>query len=156
MAIKLIQGAVFLLLAVSVAAIAGIGRSEAAMPDSNDKATIEKMLMESAQAIKNNDYKWIDKYLADDVSYVGSDGRIWQKSVMIQIFKSGGHQFEHVSISDIVINVSGNTAVTTCKVSQKGTIRGEDATGTFTLTSVLKRNGNAWQVIASAESGFHR
>jgi ketosteroid isomerase-like protein len=115
-------------------------------------AAIERLDKERSQAIVKGDLATIDKTTADTYLFTDVTGRVSTKKELLDAFKSGALKVKSQDPSDIKVQVYGNAAVETGKVTDQTTRDGKDSSGTSRFTRVwVNHNGN-WQTVAFQET----
>jgi len=101
------------------------------------------------QAQLKADTSFLEKYYAEDVAIIHSDGRVSTRAEEIENLKSGTLKFESIEILQRKIRVYGDTAVVTVLVSFKGVVGGKHTQWRpLRGTAVwVKQNGD-WKVVA--------
>jgi len=103
---------------------------------------------EVAQAYLKGDTSALEKYFADDVTIIHSDGKLITKAEEIENFKSGALKFESIDVHERKLRVYGDTAVASLLASIKGTSNGKPFSGDIRNTRVwVKQMGN-WKVVS--------
>lgn len=90
----------------------------------------------------------MDKYLADDVVRIPSNGSIFTKVDMVDGFKTGKIKVEHMDLSDVKIHMYGNTAVVTGVMSTKSTVIDASYNNKNRFTRVFVKRGGNWQCVS--------
>jgi ketosteroid isomerase-like protein len=101
------------------------------------------------QAQLKADTSFFEKYYADDVAIIHSDGKLSTRAQEVENLKSGTLKYESIEILDKKIRVYGNTAIVTALVDFKGVVSGKHRQWTpLRRTTVwMKQNGD-WKVVA--------
>jgi ketosteroid isomerase-like protein len=136
---------IFAILSVAVFLMAGLVTTMSA-EDVQDQ--IKKLETERAAAVVKADTAILDKQTSDDYSIITMNGQMSNKSQMIDAFKTGKSKLTTDELSDMKVRVYGNTAVVTGKAEVKGTLGGQDATGTMMFTRVYVKKDGRWQSVA--------
>lgn len=95
------------------------------------------------QAVIKQDQAGLKKYLAEDLLYAHSNGRIQNKAEYVAAILKGGSHYESFTDSETVIHVYGKAAMLTGLVDVK--IKGRDVYRVRTL-EVYVKNGGQWQM----------
>jgi ketosteroid isomerase-like protein len=110
---------------------------------------IKKHEQDWAQAVVKEGAASVDQYEADDIVTTDPSGRVTGKPEDKTDLSSGGYKIQSEELSDLKVQVYGNTAVATATNEMKGTYKGQDLSGKYRFTDTwVKRNGK-WQVAAS-------
>ena len=103
---------------------------------------------QARQAAIAGDASFQEKYLADDFVGVNQMGHVASKQEAIAMRKSGDIKYSAIDQKDETVHVYGNTAVVTSTADVKGTVKGNDISGTYQASRVwVKRNGKWQQVL---------
>lgn len=113
---------------------------------------IEKADIDRTNAVVKGDMDAVDKSTADTYAFTDPNGRITTKKDLMDQLKSGAIKVSSQSISDVQVNMYGNTAVETGKVTSKATREGKDSSGTFRFTRVWVNQGGNWKTVAFQET----
>ena len=109
---------------------------------------LKKLEMDRAAAVVKGDTATLDKQTADDYVLISMNGRMTDKSQMLDGFKSGQSKLTSNDLSDLKVRVYGDAAVVTGKADVKGTLGGQDATGQILFTRVYVKKGGRWQSVS--------
>ena len=95
----------------------------------------------------------LDRWLADDLTYSHSNGKVQNKAEYIAAVMSGGPHYESFGFHDIDVRVYGKTAVLTAFVDVK--MVKQDSFRVRTLQVYVERNGH-WQMAAHQSARLAR
>jgi ketosteroid isomerase-like protein len=112
------------------------------------KEQLKKLETDRAAAVVKGDVATLDKQTADDYVLISMNGRMSDKSQMLDGFKSGQSKLTSNDLSDLKVRVYGDAAVVTGKADVKGTLGGQDATGQVLFTRVYVKKGGHWQSVS--------
>ncbi|MBA3769534.1 MAG: nuclear transport factor 2 family protein [Blastocatellia bacterium] len=110
--------------------------------------TLMKMEQEMADAIVKNDTSVWDKYSAANSVFTDPGGMMMNKAESMAMFKSGDLKIESTKISDMKVQMYGNTAIVTYKTDDKLTWKGKDMSGEYRWTDVFSKMGGKWKLVA--------
>jgi ketosteroid isomerase-like protein len=133
-----------LLLAATFSAVTLLGSARA----EDVQEQLKKLEMDRSAAIVKGDIATLEKQTSDDYSLINMNGKMSDKSQMVNAFKTGQSKLTADDVSDLKVRVYGNTAVITGKADVKGTLAGNDATGQYMFTRVYVKKGGQWQSVA--------
>jgi ketosteroid isomerase-like protein len=68
------------------------------------------------------------------------------KAEIVQMRQSGDVKYESIDVSDRKVRSYGNTAVMNATATIKGTMKGNDISGTYRITQVWVKQGGGWKV----------
>ena len=120
----------------------------------DDAKTVAALDLQYQAAVKANDAATIKRLLADDMVLVTGKGSVFKKADFVREAEKKELIYERQDISDQVVRVYGDTAVTTALLS----VKGRDAKGDVTEYRVwysdtyVKRNG-VWQYVFGQSTG---
>jgi ketosteroid isomerase-like protein len=112
------------------------------------KEQLKKLEIDRAAAVVKGDTATLDKQTADDYVLISMNGRMTDKSQMLDGFKTGQSKLTSNDLSDLKVRVYGDAAVVTGKADVKGTLGGQDATGQILFTRVYVKKGGRWQSVS--------
>jgi ketosteroid isomerase-like protein len=109
---------------------------------------IKKLEQDRAQAVVKGDTAALDRMTSDDYVFTDFTGRTRKKQDTISAIKAGDIKMESYDLDDLDVHVYGNAAVITGKATTKGTIGGQDASGSYRFTRVYVKQAGAWKSVA--------
>jgi ketosteroid isomerase-like protein len=109
---------------------------------------LKKLETDRAVAAVKGDVATLEKQTSDDYTFINLNGRMSDKSQMINAFKTGQTKLTSNELSDMKVRVYGDTAVITGKADIKGTLGGKDVVGQIMFTRVYVKKGDQWQSVA--------
>jgi ketosteroid isomerase-like protein len=109
---------------------------------------LKKLETDRAAAVVKGDVAMLDKHTSDDYVLITMNGKMSDKTQMLDAFKSGQSKLTSDELSDIKVRVYGNAAVVTGKADVKGTLGGQDATGQVLFTRVYVKKGGRWESVS--------
>jgi hypothetical protein len=89
----------------------------------------------------------MDKYLANDVVRIPSNGSIFTKSDMVDGFKTGKIKVSKMEPSDVKVYIYGNTAVVTGIFTSVSTVVNASYNNTNRWTRVLVKRHGSWKTV---------
>ena len=98
----------------------------------NDEQAVRQLLNETSAALGRNDTAALDRIYADSYTLTNENGVLLTKAPRLAAIKSGELKFESVAFDEV--NVYGNTAVATYRVTSKAQFKGQEAGGQFRST----------------------
>ena len=107
---------------------------------------ITKLSDEGKDAAVKNDASWLEKNTTDDYVSISGTGAMMSKSEMVEMRKSGDVKYDSIDVSDRKVRSYGNTAVMNGTATLKGTMKGNDVSGTYRITQVWVKQGGTWKV----------
>ena len=109
---------------------------------------LKKFEKDRAAATVNGDVATLEKQTSDDYTFINFNGKMVDKSQMIDNFKTGRTKLTSNDVSDMKVRVYGNTAVMTGKADLAGTIEGKETKQEVMFTRVFVKKGGGWQTVA--------
>jgi len=109
---------------------------------------LKKFETDRAAATVKGDVATLEKQTADDYTFINFDGKMVDKSQMIDNFKTGRTKLTSNDVFDMKVRVYGNTAVMTGKADLAGTIEGKERKQEVMFTRVFVKKGCGWQTVA--------
>lgn len=121
----------------------------AASPTEDVEQTILKMERDWAEAIVKGDLAFSERILANDFSFIQSNGETLTKAPFLEMFKSGGYKITVLDLDNLKVRVFTDTAVASYGQTEKSTYQGKDTSGHYVYTDVWAKRNGKWQVISS-------
>ncbi len=109
---------------------------------------IKKLEKDRAAAAVKADTTMLEKYTADDYTFINRNGQLADRAQTMSRLKSGDIKLTANDVSDLRVRLYGNTAVVTGRSDVKGTMGGKDATGAVLFTRVYVKKDGRWQAVA--------
>jgi ketosteroid isomerase-like protein len=110
---------------------------------------IKKLEQDWAQAVVKEGAASVDQYEADDIVTTDPTGRVTDKPQDKTDLSSGDYKIQSEELSDLKVQVYGNTAVATATNAMKGTYKGQVLSGKYRFTDTWVQRSGKWQVVAS-------
>jgi ketosteroid isomerase-like protein len=129
-----------LLIAALVAAIAS------SASEIDDKKTVADLDTQYQLAVKNNDAKAMDRFLADDFVLVTGRGQAFTKADLLKETR-GNTVYEHQEETNQVVRVWGDTAVVTALLWAKGTEDGKPFDYKLWFSDTYIRTPAGWRYV---------
>jgi hypothetical protein len=107
---------------------------------------IIKLSDEGREAALKSDASWLEKNTSDDYMTIGGSGTTLTKSQAIELRKSGDLKYSNIDVSDKKVRVHGSAAILTATASLKGTLKGNDISGTYRISQVWLKEGGSWKL----------
>ncbi len=125
-----------------------------AFAQSKDEREVRKTLEIGADALVRNDLTVLSNFVADDLTFITSDGQISNKSQFLDAIKTTKR--ESFSNGEVSVRLYGNTAVVISHPTFTE-VRGDGLKTNYKEVSVsvlVKRNGR-WQLVSAQGSANH-
>lgn len=126
----------------------------------SDTASIEKSILQMerdwTEAGLKNDFKTMDRIIADDWVAIDFAGKTITKAQAIADLKSGASKNQSVELGEMKVRVFGNTAVVTGSDTEKSTYKGKDSSGKYVWTDVFVNRNGRWQAVASQSTKIEK
>jgi ketosteroid isomerase-like protein len=115
-------------------------------------AAVEREVLETdarrVQALLSNDFAALEDLLADDLTYVHSNGHLDTKDTYIGVLRSGATRYLSMEMSGLSVRADGNAAVVAGTFEARVQTRnGEVNPKPRVLIVYVKRDGR-WQMLA--------
>src|SRR5438445_10843941 len=117
-------------------------------PKGKTEQELIKLEQDRAQATVKGDTAFLDKYTADDYTFITPRGALRTKAQVLADLKSGEIKLEGYDLGDLQVRVYGDTAVVTGRSTQKGKAYGQDAAGQYRFTRVYVKRDGSWKSAA--------
>ncbi len=118
-----------------------------------DTAAIEQEVLALehawAAAYVNADLEALDRLEAEEWICTTAKGEIYRKADDIREVGNGSFKATAFEMSDLTVQVYGDTVVITGRQTEKATYKGKDASAVYRITDVWLRRDGRWQAIAS-------
>ena len=116
-------------------------------------ATITQMENASVKPDMDGDSSYVEKNYADSFSGGSSWGN-WEtrQSILADMKDTKNNKTNSEEISDIKVQIYGNTAIATYKSTYDSTYHGEHRARTILSTDTFVRQGGSWKQVASHSS----
>ena len=114
----------------------------------NAEQEIRKLQQEYDQAVLKQDASAYDRLFADDYTVTQAGGKVYNKAEMIAMAKAGDTKMEIGRTDDLKIRVYGNTALATCRWTEKSTTKGVPFDGVQLYTTVWVKSNGKWQIVS--------
>jgi ketosteroid isomerase-like protein len=99
------------------------------------------------RAIVTNDAEAIGRYMADDWTIVGPDGRVGDKATFLGLVKSGDLSHDVMESEDFRIRVYGDAAVIIARGISGGKYRGQPFREVERVSCVFIRRRGDWKCV---------
>ena len=118
--------------------------------ESKKSGSVEDQVMkradESREGALKGDASWLEKNTTDDYTFITGTGAVLTKSDAVEARKSGDIKYSSIEVSDKKVRVHGNAAIYTATTSVKGTLKGNDISGTYRLGQMWVKEGGSWKL----------
>ena len=115
----------------------------------SDEQALMRIEQELTDAMLKGDASAVERHYADAFTFTTPDGDVMGKAQVISNLKTGALKFESSKMDDVKVRVYGDTAVVTCRTTDKGTVGGVDVSGQYRWMDVFVRRGGRWQLVAA-------
>jgi ketosteroid isomerase-like protein len=108
----------------------------------SDEADVRKAVADLVEVQKRYDVSAVDKLLDGAFIYVANDGTLINRADFLSLTDEKKNPIELLTVTEITVGVSGNTAIATGLVHEKGLLEGKpyEFRGR-TLDTYVKKNG---------------
>jgi len=104
---------------------------------------LEGFIREWADAERREDVAFLRESLTDDFVGIGPLGFMLTKDQWLGRYE-GGLSYDSFAIDEVAVRFYGGAAVATCRQSQAGEFRGNDASGEFRATLIFAEQERRW------------
>lgn len=94
-----------------------------------------------------NDADEIGRYMADDWTIIGPDGRVGDKATFLELVRSGVLSHDVMESDDVKVRVYGDTAVVTSRGTSGGQYRGQPFREVERVSCVFVREEGGWKCV---------
>jgi ketosteroid isomerase-like protein len=127
--------------------VLGQGTKGGTAKGGNVEQQIAVLANQFTQAYLKADTGFMEKYFADELTAIHSDGKLSTKAQEISNIKSGTLKWESVDVHERKIRVYGNTAVVVALSSSKGTLGGKPYSGDYRTSQFWVKQKGDWQLV---------
>lgn len=113
----------------------------------DDKKILADLDTEYQLAVKNNDFKTMDRIMHDDFALVLGDGRSFNKADLLKLARDKTIIWERQEDSMQTVRVWGDTATVTALLWEKGSRGGKVAEKKLWFTDVYIRTPEGWKYV---------
>jgi len=104
---------------------------------------LEGFIREWADAERREDVAFLRESLTDDFVGIGPLGFMLTKDQWLGRYE-GGLSYDSFALDEVAVRFYGGVAVATCRQSQSGEFRGNDASGEFRATLIFAEQEGRW------------
>jgi ketosteroid isomerase-like protein len=104
---------------------------------------LEGFIREWADAERREDVAFLRESLTDDFVGIGPLGFMLTKDQWLGRYE-GGLSYDSFALDEVAVRFYGGAAVATCRQSQAGEFRGNDASGEFRATLIFAEQERRW------------
>jgi ketosteroid isomerase-like protein len=122
------------------------GEKKEGKKSGNVEDQVKKMADEGREAALKGDASFLEKNATDDYEFITGTGAVLSRAEAIAARKSGDIKYSSIEASDPKVRVHGNTAIYTATTNVKGTLKGNDISGTYRLAQVWVKEGGSWKI----------
>jgi ketosteroid isomerase-like protein len=99
------------------------------------------------RAMVGNNADAIGRYMADDWTIIGSDGRVGDKATFLGLVQSGVLSHDVMESTDMIVRVYGDTAVVTARGVSGGKYQGHPFREVERTSCVFVRQDGQWRCV---------
>ena len=118
----------------------------------NAEQTLLQLERDWEQANAKNDAAALERILAPEFVSTDSDGRVTTRAQNLARRKSGVVKYSAFTQDDYKVQVMGDTAIVTGRITMKAVRDGKDISGQERFTDTFVRRGGQWQAVATHSS----
>lgn len=101
------------------------------------------------RAMIENDADAIGRFMADDWTIVGSDGRVGNRARFLALVRSGALTHDVMTSEELQVRVYGDAAVVIARGVSSGRYEGHPFREVERSTSVFVRQGGQWRCVST-------
>lgn len=117
-----------------------------------DVVAVENVDKEFNAALVAGDLNTLGRLYADTYVFTDPAGQVSSKSDVLSGLRTGAIKVVSQVTADVRVDVYGDTAVETGRLTSKAMRNGRDSGGSFRFTRVWVRHDGAWQTVAFQET----
>lgn len=121
----------------------------ASQPAAADDKTLNQFMDDYLAALMKNSADEAARFLDAQYVRVGPDGSRLNKDQFMAALRSGNLKYQSVVADDRMWRKFGDTAIVTSRATLKASNNGQDVSGTYGATTVLRRVGDGWSQIST-------
>jgi uncharacterized protein (TIGR02246 family) len=111
---------------------------------------LDQLLDDYIAALGKNSAEAVGPFLSGQYVRVGPDGSMLNKDQALAALRSGDLKYASVVADERVWRMfGGDTAVSTSRVTLKGTLGGREMGGTYRATTMLRKEGARWVLVST-------
>jgi ketosteroid isomerase-like protein len=114
----------------------------------DDVDAVKKVLSEFTKAELAYDVKAVDQLLDEHFIYVGNDGSLTSRVDLIKLTDRERNPLDLLEITEVDVRTSGDTAIATGLIHEKGLIDGRSYEFRGRTLTALVRKGGYWYCLA--------
>jgi ketosteroid isomerase-like protein len=103
---------------------------------------------ERVRALLANDFPALERILADDLTYVHSNGHLDTKTSYIDVLRSGATRYLTMDMSDVSVRALGEAAVINATFNARVQVGDREINPTPRVLIVYARRAGRWQMVA--------
>jgi ketosteroid isomerase-like protein len=115
---------------------------------SQDVNAVEQVIAELTAAELRYDVKAVDRLLDEGFVYVGNDGSLTSRVDFLGLTDRDRNPLELLEITDINVRTTGNTAIATGLIHEKGLINGQPYEFRGRTLNTFVRKAGRWRCLA--------
>ena len=117
------------------------------MTESNIEREIIALAHDWDRAMVANDASAIGRFMADDWTIVGADGRISDKATFLALIRSGALKHDVMQTDDITVRVYGDAALLLARGISGGSWQGQPFREVERQSNLFVRQGAQWRCV---------
>jgi ketosteroid isomerase-like protein len=115
-----------------------------------DEQTLNQFMDDYFVALRKNSAEAVEPFFAGEYLRVGPDGSTLTKEQAVGAIRSGDLKYESVVAEARTWRTFGNdTAIVTSQATIKASMKGQDMSGTYRATTVLRKMGDRWVIVST-------
>lgn len=114
------------------------------------KELITQLEQSLVEAIKDNDVRFLDQALHDDLLFIAPNGQLITKVMDLDSHRAGEMIVEQITVTIEDISIIDDTAIVVIVYDTKGTMLGKPIEGKFKYIRVWKRFAEGFKVVGGS------
>lgn len=115
-----------------------------------DEKSLNQFMNDYFAALLKNSAEAVEPFFGGEYLRVGPDGSTLTKEQAVAALRSGDLKYDSVAAEGRTWRVFGNdTAIVTSRATLKASHKGQDVSGTYAATTVLRRVGDRWVIVST-------
>lgn len=115
-----------------------------------DEKPLNQFMNDYFVALMKNSADAVEPFFGGEYLRVGPDGSTLNKEQAVAAMRSGDLKYESVVAEGRTWRTFGNdTAIVTSRATVKASLKGQDVSGTYRATTVLRRVGDRWAIVST-------
>jgi len=111
-----------------------------------------KLELDWSAALTKPDLGFLDRIMAQDITWTDPSGTVWTKDQTLAVLKSGEDVVSSLVSDEMKVRIYGDAAVVTGRDTIQERLRGKDVSGVYRWTDTWIKIDGRWQCVATQSS----